>query len=90
MSQGSPSSGDIHNITLDLSGLDTFNDYAGAGSGNFIYVAFGNQTANSFPPNENGTLYLAKTNVISLGNDFQVCNTPGTEFPDLRGLSGDL
>ena len=38
----------------------------------------GNQTANSFPPNENGTLYLAKTNVISLGNDFQVCNTPGT------------
>ena len=34
------------------------------------------QTA--LPPNENGTLYLAKTNVISLGNDFQVCNTPGT------------
>jgi len=78
VSQGSPTPGDIHNITLDLSGLDTFNDYAGAGSGNFIYVAYGNQTANSYTPNENGTLYLAKTNVISLGNDFQVCNTPGT------------
>ncbi len=78
VSQGSPTPGDIHNITLDLSGLDTFNDYAGAGSGNVIYVAYGNQTANSFTPNENGTLYLAKTNVISLGNDFQICNTPGT------------
>ena len=76
--QGSPTPGDVHNVTLDLSGLDTFNDSAGAGSGNVIYVAYGNQTANSFTPNENGTLYLAKTNVISLGNDFQVCNTPGT------------
>jgi fibronectin-binding autotransporter adhesin len=76
--QGSPTPGDVHNVTLDLSGLDTFNDSPGAGSGNFIYVAYGNQTANSFTPNENGTLYLAKTNVISLGNDFQVCNTPGT------------
>lgn len=76
--QGSPTPGDAHNVTLDLSGLDTFNDSPGAGSGNFIYVAFGNQTANSFTPNENGTLYLAKTNVISLGNDFQVCNTPGS------------
>jgi fibronectin-binding autotransporter adhesin len=81
--QGSPTPGDVHNVTLDLSGLDTFNDSPGAGSGNFIYVAYGNQSANSqnpntFTPNENGTLYLAKTNTISLGNDFQVCNTPGT------------
>ena len=38
--QGSPMSGDVHNVTLDLSGLDTFNDYAGAGSGNVIYVAY--------------------------------------------------
>jgi fibronectin-binding autotransporter adhesin len=81
--QGSPTLGDSHNVTLDLSGLDTFTDSAGAGSGNFIYVAYGNQSANSqnlntFTPNENGTLYLAKTNVISLGNDFQICNTPGT------------
>jgi fibronectin-binding autotransporter adhesin len=81
--QGSPTPGDVHNVTLDLSGLDTFNDSPGAGSGNFIYVAYGNQSANSqnpntFTPNENGTLYLARTNVISLGNDFQVCNTPGT------------
>ena len=76
--QGSPTPGDSHNITLDLSGLDTFDDSAGAGSGNFIHVAYGNQNQNSFTPNENGTLYLAKTNVISLGNDFQICNTPGT------------
>jgi fibronectin-binding autotransporter adhesin len=76
--QGSPTVGDSHNVTLDLSGLDTFNDSAGAGSGNFIYVAFGSQAQNSFTPNENGTLYLARTNVISLGNDFQICNTPGT------------
>ena len=81
--QGSPTPGDVHNVTLDLSGLDTFNDYVGAGSGSFIYVAYGNQSANilnpaSFTPNENGTLYLAKTNTISLGNDFQICNTPGT------------
>ena len=76
--QGSPTLGDSHNITLDLSGLDTFNDSAGAGSGNFIHVAYGNQNPNSFAPNENGTLYLARTNVISLGNDFQICNTPGT------------
>jgi len=81
--QGSPTPGDTHNVTLDLSGLDTFIDSPGAGSGNFIYVAYGNQSANiqnpnSFTPNENGTLYLAKTNTISLGNDFQICNTPGT------------
>ncbi|HEX4262899.1 MAG TPA: autotransporter-associated beta strand repeat-containing protein [Verrucomicrobiae bacterium] len=76
--QGSPTPGDSHNITLDLSGLDTFNASTGAGSGNFIHVAYGNQSQNSFTPNENGTLYLARTNVISLGNDFQICNTPGT------------
>jgi fibronectin-binding autotransporter adhesin len=76
--QGSPTLGDSHNITLNLSGLDTFDDSAGAGSGNFIHVAFGNQTPNSFTPNENGTLYLARTNVISLGTDFQICNAPGT------------
>ena len=78
VSQGSPTPGDSHNITLDLSGLDTFNASTGAGSGNFIHVAYGNQSQNSFTPNENGTLYLAKTNVISLGNDFQICNTPGS------------
>ncbi len=81
--QGSPTPGDTHNVTLDLSGLDTFIDSPGAGSGNFIYVAYGNQSANiqnpnTFTPNENGTLYLAKTNTISLGNDFQICNTPGS------------
>jgi autotransporter-associated beta strand protein len=81
--QGSPMPGDSHNVTLDLSGLDNFIDSPGAGSGNFIYVAYGNQSANNqnpstFTPNENGTLYLAKTNTISLGDDFQICNTPGT------------
>jgi len=78
VSQGSPTSGDSHNITLDLSGLDNFFDYAGAGSGNFIHVAYGNPSPNSYTPNENGTLYLAKTNNISLGNDFQIGNQPGT------------
>ncbi|HXR46411.1 MAG TPA: hypothetical protein VN784_03135 [Candidatus Limnocylindrales bacterium] len=78
VSQGSPTSGDSHNITLNLSGLDNFFDYAGAGSGNFIHVAYGNQSQNSYPPNENGTLYLARTNNISLGNDFQIGNQPGT------------
>src|SRR6267378_2588326 len=63
--QGSPTAGDSHNVTLDLSGLDTFNDSTGAGSGNFIRVANGNQDQNSTMPNQNGTLYLAKTNVIS-------------------------
>src|SRR5690242_2608436 len=76
--QGSPTPGDSHNITLNLSSLDTFNDSAGAGSGNFIHVAYGNQNPNSFTTNENGTVYLARTNVISLGNDFQICNTPGS------------
>jgi autotransporter-associated beta strand protein len=76
--QGSPTPGDSHNIILNLSGLDTFNDSAGAGSGNFIHVAYGNQSQNSSTPNENGTLYLARTNVISLGSDLQICNTPGT------------
>lgn len=76
--QGSPTPGDSHNVILDLSGLDTFNASTGAGSGNFIHVANGSQAQNSFTPNENGTLYLARTNVISLGNDFQICNAPGT------------
>ena len=76
--QGSPTPGDSHNVTLDLSGLDTFNGSGGAGSGNFIHIAYGSQAQNSFTPNENGTLYLARTNVISLGNDFQICNTPGS------------
>jgi fibronectin-binding autotransporter adhesin len=76
--QGSATVGDSHNITLDLSGLDNFSSSGGAGSGNFIRVANGSQAQNSFTPNENGTLYLARTNVISLGNDFQICNTPGT------------
>ena len=76
--QGSPTPGDSHNVTLDLSGLDTFTNNLGAGSGNFIRVASGSQAQNSSTPNENGTLYLARTNVISLGNDFQICNTPGS------------
>ena len=78
VSQGSPTPGDTHNITLNLSGLDNFYDSPGAGSGNFIHVAYGSQSQTGFTPNENGTLYLAKTNVISLGNDFQICNTPGS------------
>ena len=59
--QGSTTPGDTHNVTLDLSGLDNFND-----TGSLIYVAGGGlQRAN-------GTFYLAKTNGISLGNNFQI------------------
>ena len=59
--QGSTTPGDTHNVTLDLSGLDNFND-----TGSLIYVAGGGlQRAN-------GTFYLAKTNWISLGNNFQI------------------
>jgi len=76
--QGSPTPGDSHNVTLDLSGLDTFNASGGAGSGNFIHVAFGSQSQSGFTTNENGTLYLARTNVISLGTDFQIGNTAGS------------
>jgi autotransporter-associated beta strand protein len=61
--QGSTTPRDSHNVTLDLSGLDNFND-----TGSLIYVAGGNlQRAN-------GTLYLAKANHISLGNNFQISN----------------
>ena len=59
--QGSTTPGDAHNVTLDLSGLDNFND-----TGSLIYVAGGGlQRAN-------GTFFLAKTNWISLGNNFQI------------------
>ena len=59
--QGSTTPGDAHNVTLDLSGLDNFMD-----TGSLIYVAGGGiQRAN-------GTFYLAKTNQISLGNNFQI------------------
>jgi fibronectin-binding autotransporter adhesin len=63
VNQGSPTAGDTHNVTLDLSGLDTFTD-----SGPEILVASGSAQRS------HGTLYLAKTNQISLGNDFQLCN----------------
>lgn len=77
VSQGSPTPGDAHNITFDLSGLDNFVDNYGSGPGgnNFIRVAAG--SASAATTNENGTLYLAKTNTISLGNDFQIVNQTG-------------
>ena len=61
--QGSPTAGDTHNVTLDLSGLDNFSD-----SGSEILVASGGAQRT------HGTLYLAKTNYITLGNDIQICN----------------
>lgn len=63
VNQGSPNPGDAHNITLDLSGLDNFSD-----TGSEILVASGGAART------HGTLFLAKTNQISLGNDFLVCN----------------
>ena len=61
--QGSDTPGDTHNVTLDLSGLDNFSD-----SGSEILVASGGAART------HGTLYLAKANQISLGNDFLICN----------------
>jgi fibronectin-binding autotransporter adhesin len=65
VAQGSLASNDTHNVTLDLSGLDNFVDN---GTANYIYVA-----ANG-APRANGTLYLAKTNNITLGNGIQICS----------------
>jgi fibronectin-binding autotransporter adhesin len=66
VNQGSITGGDVHNVTLDLSGLDNFTD-----TGPEILVASGGAH------NSHGTLYLAKTNNIYLGNDFQLCNQGG-------------
>ena len=63
LGQGSTTPGDAHNVTLDLSGLDTFTD-----TGSQLLVASGGLQRG------NGTLYLAKTNFISLGNNFQISN----------------
>ncbi|MEI9960422.1 MAG: hypothetical protein WDM76_04600 [Limisphaerales bacterium] len=63
MNQGSPLAGDSHNVTLNLAGLDTFID-----SGSQILVASGSAQRS------HGTLYLAKTNQLTLGNDFQISN----------------
>lgn len=76
VSQGSPTPGDTHNIILDLSGLDNFADNNGSANGNFIHVAAG--SASGATSNENGTLYLAKTNTISLGDDFEIVDQPGS------------
>ncbi|HEY9509654.1 MAG TPA: autotransporter-associated beta strand repeat-containing protein, partial [Verrucomicrobiae bacterium] len=63
LGQGSTAPGDAHNVTLNLSGLDTFTD-----TGSQILVASGGLQRG------NGTFYLAKTNSISLGNNFQISN----------------
>jgi fibronectin-binding autotransporter adhesin len=77
--QGSSTDADGHNVTLDLSGLDTFiqdaSSYGGNSGANWIYVA-GPSTVYSAtgPIRANGTLNLAKTNYINLNQDFQICN----------------
>jgi autotransporter-associated beta strand protein len=69
VAQGSGTPGDSHNVTLDLSGLDNFIDNdPGGGQNNEILVA------SAGAARTHGTLYLAKTNQITLGNDFLVCN----------------
>lgn len=69
VNQGSPAAGDAHNVTLDLSGLDNFIDNGpSGGQNNEILVA------SSGAQRTHGTLYLARTNQITLGNDFLVCN----------------
>jgi fibronectin-binding autotransporter adhesin len=80
--QGSPVDADGHNVTLDLSGLDTLvqnpvlPSNSGNGNANWIYVA-GPHTvydAGAGPIRANGTLDLAKTNEITLNDDFEICN----------------
>ena len=77
--QGSSVDADGHNVTLDLSGLDNFTQSASFAGGNpnanWLYVAGSNTVYSSTGPiRANGTLYLAKTNSITLNQDFQVCN----------------
>ncbi|HEY1786856.1 MAG TPA: autotransporter-associated beta strand repeat-containing protein, partial [Verrucomicrobiae bacterium] len=77
--QGSSVDADGHNVTLDLSGLDNFLQSAsyvgGNANANWLYVAGSNTVySSSGPIRANGTLYLAKTNSITLNQDFQVCN----------------
>ena len=73
--QGSPTPGDTHNVTLDLSGLDNFVDNGPAGQAH-TQNGLNNEIliASAGAPLNNGTLYLAKTNSITLVNDFQICN----------------
>ena len=63
LGQGSTTPGDTHNVTLDLSSLDTFNDIGGQ----ILVASAGLERAN-------GTFYLAKTNEITLGDNFQISN----------------
>ncbi|HZT22225.1 MAG TPA: hypothetical protein VFB55_04900, partial [Verrucomicrobiae bacterium] len=80
VSQSSPTPGDTHNVTLDLSGLDNFIDNGGPGSSSEILVATGGE--GGVTGGANGTLYLAKTNTISLGDGFQICNqSSGNSVP---------
>ena len=61
--QGSPSA-DAHNIIVDMSGLGSFQMQAGPASRFLV--------ANAHEPRSHGTVYLAMTNSIVLGNDLQV------------------
>lgn len=61
LGQGSVSPNDAHNVTLDLSGLDHFTH-----TGSQISIASGTLQ------HAHGVFYLARTNQISLGNDFQI------------------
>lgn len=94
--QGSPMPGDTHNVTLNLSGLDNFIDYGPGGSdNNGILIASAGVTGNGADltgnaPLNNGTLYLAKTNSITLGDDFQICNqTSSNSMPCAVYLGND-
>jgi autotransporter-associated beta strand protein len=63
LGQGSDTPNDAHNVTLDLSGLDNFIDTGGQ----ILVASTGLQRGN-------GSLYLAKTNQLTLGNNFQIAN----------------
>jgi fibronectin-binding autotransporter adhesin len=77
--QGSPTDADGHNVTLDLSGLDNYaqnsSAFGGNPNANWLYVAGSNTVySGTGPIRSNGTLDLAKTNAITLNQDFEICN----------------
>ena len=62
--QGCSTSASLHNVTLDLSGLGTF--LMTAVNGSRIAIPAASQ------PRAQGTVYLAKTNIVILANDLEI------------------
>ena len=63
--QGGPAGSATHYVTLDLSGLDTFLIGNAQVNSRFLLPGGGAQRSQ-------GAVYFAKTNVLTLGNDFEI------------------